>query len=122
MVGKGLQCRRAGLEACRQQALENDQDGVNGLYAPSRPAQNSGQFDLRAQINAGGRQTGGLLHLTQEDLQLNEGTGEPRRQAIGQQADGGVTPPAIPAGDQRTGRGKAFIGAVTPIAAAAPGV
>lgn len=88
------------------------------LNASSHPAQNAGQFNLRAQIGTGGGKAGGLFDLTYEELQLNQGARETGCQAIWNQAECAMPQGAIPAGDPGARRGEAFIGAVASKAAA----
>ena len=82
MVGKGPEGRLTGLEVPRHQPLQDDQDRLDRLNAPSHPAQHPGQFNLQAQAGAGCHQATGLLHLANDGFQFNQRAREPRRQTV----------------------------------------
>ena len=97
----------------RQQADHHSQHVLHQAHAAAHPAHGAGQLHPVA-ANLVGRlhQARRLLGVHDDLLKPPQRPRQPRRQAVGQQAEGRVALPAVPARDLRAGRPPALIGAV----------
>ena len=111
-LAAGAQREVAAGEVLRQQADNLLQHLPHQAQAAAQPAQGAGQLDVVAQAVGGLLPTRRPLGAHDGLLQLLQRSGQPRRQAVRQQAEGGVTLRAVPARDQRAGRLPALVGAV----------
>jgi len=114
------QRHRARGEQLGQQTAQGGQCLMCRTHPAPGPAQRAGQLDVGTQAIGGRFQTSGPLHRTHHRLHLNQRTGQPRRQTIGQQAERFVRFAAVPASDQGPERRLAPVGAVAGEAAASP--
>ena len=112
-LAAGGQLGPAAGQMLRQQADHRPQRLPDQAHAAAQPAHGAGQGDVVAAHLVGGlHQTRRLLGVHDHRFQFPERPGQPRRQAVGQQAEGGVALRAVPAGDQHAGRPLAQVGAV----------
>jgi hypothetical protein len=118
-LGEPIQRRLTVCKKLRKEPLEEDQRGLDGLDAPTRPPQHSRQLDLQAQIATGRLQTVRLLHGTDHRFDLGQGARQARRQTVRQQTEGAMPLGAIPAGNQSSRRGETFISTMASKPAAA---
>ena len=91
-------------------------------HPASCPADCAGQLDVRAKRIGCRFQTAGLFYATYDLLNLDQGTRQPRRQAVRQQGKSLMGFAAIPARDSRIWWRLAGIGAVSAKAATATGM
>lgn len=85
---EGGERRLAALEALGHQADERDQGGTHGLESPPCPADGAGQQHVvSADDVSGSLDRSGLLDLVDNLLDVLQRAGEPRGEAVGEQAE-----------------------------------
>ena len=110
-------------ELLRQQPDDESQHVLHQAHPAAHPAHGAGQLDVVATDLIGRlHQARRLLGVHDDLFKPPQRPRQPRRQAVGQQAEGRVALPAVPAGDLRAGRRPALIGAVARQRASAVGV
>ena len=104
---------RQPANCCGSSPDHHTQHVVYQAHAAAHPAHGAGQVHIvAAQMIGCGHQTRRPLGVRHDLFQPRKRSRQPRRQAVGQQAERLVTLPAVPARDQRPGRRPALIGAV----------
>ncbi len=93
---------RQAVSSARQQADDESEHVLHQAHAAAHPAHGAGQLDgVAANLIGRLHHARRLLGVRNDLFKHLEGARQPRRQAVRQQAEGGVALRAVPAGDLR---------------------